>query len=254
MADSLRKSLFTITLSLLLLGFLCEIDAQENQQRYYDPEKKFSLSLYGTYISSSELLENPRSTDPFEKEAATELNSGYGYGAELNYMPPFFDSDLFFYLSVEYVKIKSSGLILRLSDGMNRVSVRVNEQFTMVPVELGIKWLLPVSSDNFKIYIGGGGGFYSGNRTRTLQNLVSSTIRSYPGFSLNILTGLGYYIARNLSANVELKFREASFDAESKYDSSTIVVNGTQYSLVNPFYTRFNADGVRISAGLKYQF
>ena len=124
----------------------------------------------------------------------------------------------------------------------------------MIPLELGIKWLLPVSTDNFKLYIGGGGGIYFGDRTRTMQNLVSSNIEKTPGFSLNILSGIGYYIARNISVNFELKFREASFDIESKYNSNIININGTQYSITTPFYTRFNVDGVRISAGLKYQF
>lgn len=230
------------------------LNAQENSIRYYDPEKRFSLALYGTYISSSELLENPRSTNPFEREAATELNSGYGYGAELNYSPPIFESGLLLYLSAEYFKINTNELVLRLSDGVNKASVQVNEKYTLIPVELGIKWQLPVSTDNFKIYIGGGGGLYFGDRTRTMQNLQSINITKTPGFSLNILSGIEYYIARNISANFELKFREASFDVESKFNSNHINVNGTQYSITNPFHTRFNIDGVRISAGFKYQF
>jgi opacity protein-like surface antigen len=250
-----KKIFLYILLPVLLISFSpLALKAQGNTVRYYDPGKRFSFALYGTYISASELLENPKSANPFEKEATTRLNSGYGYGAELNYIPPVFESGLLFYLSVEYLKASSDELILRLSDGVNKASVNVKEKFTMIPVELGVKWLLPVSSDNFKIYIGGGGGLYLGDRTRTMQNLISTNIEKTPGFSLNILSGLEYYIARNLSANLELKFREASFDVASKFSSNFINVNGTQYSITNPFYTRFNVDGVRISAGFKYQF
>lgn len=228
--------------------------AQESSDRYYDPEKKFSFSLHGTYVSSSELLENPMSPNPIEREAATDLNSGYGYGAELNYAPPIFESDVLFYLSAEYLKVNTDGLVIRLSNGINSTTVRINEKFTLIPIEFGLKWLLPISTDYFKLYIGGGGGMYFGNRVRTILDLVSSNIQMKPGFSLNVLTGMEYYIARNLSANLELKFREASFDAESKYNTSSITVGGTQYAITNPFTTRFIVDGVRISAGLKYQF
>ena len=244
-----------LLLPFLLISFSAyTLKAQGEDIRFYDPDKRFSITLYGTYISASELLENPRSTNTFEREISTKLNSGYGYGVELNYAPPLFESELLIYLSAEYLKVNTDELLLKLSDGVNKASVKVKEKFMMIPLELGIKWLLPVSTDNFKLYIGGGGGIYFGDRTRTMQNLVSTNIEKTPGFSLNILSGIGYYIARNLSADFELKFREASFDVESKYNTNIININGTQYYITSPFYTRFNVDGVRISAGLKYQF
>ena len=67
-----------------------------------------------------------------------------------------------------------------------------------------------------------------------------------PGFSLNVLTGVDYYVGKNLAANVELKFRDAAFDTQSKYNYIT--------TLPNPFTTRLIADGVRITAGIKYDF
>lgn len=222
--------------------------------RYYDPSKRFFFTIYGTYVSSSQLLNNPRSTDPFERDASVDLNSGYGYGAELSYEPPVLDLDLIFYISAEYFKSTTNDLVLRLDNGVNTASVKISETYSMVPIEMGVKWPLPVSSDNFKIYIGGGGGIYFGNRTRTLLNLKSANIDIKPGLSLNVLAGLEYYVARNLSALFEVKFREASFDAESAFNTNVITVNGAQFSLENPFYTRFIIDGVRLSAGIKYQF
>lgn len=222
--------------------------------RFYDPSKRFFFSLYGTYVSSSQLLNNPRSTNPFERDASVDLNGGYGYGAELSYEPPVADLGLIFYVSAEYFKSTTNDLVLRLNDGVNTASVNISETYSVIPVETGVKWPLPVSTDNFKIYIGGGGGIYFGNRTRTLLNLKSTNVDLKPGLSLNILAGLEYYVARNLSALFEVKFREASFDAQSAFGSSVISVNGTQFALENPFYTRFIIDGVRLSAGLKYQF
>ena len=226
----------------------------QQDARFYDPSKRFFFTLYGTYVSSAQLLNNPRSTNPIERDASVDLNGGYGYGAELSYEPPIFDLGLIFYASAEYFKSTTDDLAMRLDDGVNIASVRITETYSVVPIEAGVKWPLPVSTDNFKIYIGGGGGIYFGNRTRTLLDLKSVNVDKIPGFSLNILAGMEYYVARNLSAQFELKFREASFDTESSFDRNTVSVNGTTFTLENPFYTRFIIDGVRLSAGLKYQF
>lgn len=241
----------------ILVGLL-STNALYTQQKeninYFDPAKRFSLALYGTYISSAELLNNPRSSDPFSRNSSTDLTGGYGYGAELNYEPPLFDLGLIFYISTEYFRSRTNEIFMRLDNGENSTNVRINEDYKIIPIEAGVKWLLPVSTDNFKIYIGGGGGVYLGDRTRTLLKMNSYNISRKAGFSLNILSGLEYYIARNLSANFELKFREASFETESAYNSSIISVNGVQYPVESPFYTKFIVDGVRLSAGLKYQF
>ncbi len=226
----------------------------EQEVRFYDPSKRFFFTLYGTYVSSAQMLNNPRSTDPIERDASVELNGGYGYGAELSYEPSVFDLGLIFYASAEYFKSTTNDLFMHLDDGVNITSVRITESYSVIPFEAGVKWPLPVSTDNFKIYIGGGGGIYFGDRTRTLQDLKSTNVDKKPGFSLNILAGAEYYVARNLSAQFELKFREASFDTESSFKTGVISVNGTQFALENPFYTRFIIDGVRLSAGLKYQF
>jgi hypothetical protein len=253
MKNGICKYIFIAAVSLFVSS--ASLHSQTGEKtKFYDPSKRFSVSLYGTYISSSELLNNPRSTDPIEREASIDLPGGYGYGAEFDYEPPLFDLDLIFYLSTEYFKSSSNELVLRLNNGEDKADVRVYESYSVMPVEAGIKWWLPVSTDNFKIYIGGGGGIYFGDRTRTILNLSSTNVDKKPGFNVNVLSGIEYYIARNLSANFEFKFREAVFDVESKYSTDVITVNGIQFALENPFYTRFVVDGVRLSAGLKYQF
>lgn len=220
----------------------------------FDPTKKFSITAFGMYVSSSELQNNPHSTDPIEKNAMIELDGGFGYGAEIGYNPGIFDSDIMFYVSSEYLKIDQRDLVLDFDDGTNHYSVGMREEFYMIPVEAGLKWPLPVSSEEFKIYIGGGAGMYFGDRKRTISYLQSSTINKIPGFSLNILAGVEYFVARNLSANLELKFREANFDVESKFNSNRIIIEDAEFELTNPFYSRLLAEGVRISAGFKYHF
>jgi outer membrane protein W len=183
------------------------------------------------------------------------LKGGLGYGAELNFKPNIGNLDITFFLSTEYFAVNQTDLYTRFSQDTTYTKVPVAEKFFMVPLELGVKWDLPVSSDRFKVYIGGGGGLYFGNRTRTIANsVVSYTTDKKAGFSLNILSGADYYLERNLSANFEIKFREASFDVESRFNQNTININGQELLMDNPVYSRIIVDGVRLSLGLKYNF
>jgi hypothetical protein len=247
--------IFFLAVNILMTGINCYSQRKESYVGFYDANKKFSFQVYATYISSSELQNDPNSTDPFERNGMVTLNGGYGYGAELNYKPNLGNLNLTFFLSTEYFKLSENDLYLQFQQDSSSAKVAMTEAFHMIPIEFGVKWDLPVSTNSFKVYIGGGGGMYFGDRTRTIgSSLVSTTTYTKPGFSLNILSGLEYYLERNLSANLELKFREGSFDVESKFAQNSININGVDYFLSNPVYSRIIVDGVRISFGLKYNF
>jgi opacity protein-like surface antigen len=251
--DKVHLILLSILFILLKTGIVFSQNNVKNPI-LYDPGKKFSLYVYGDYISSSTMQPHPNSLDPIDKDEMIDLNGTYGFGAEISYKPHLYDLDLIFYLSTEYLKLSQNdlGITLYIPDGS--VTLNMTEKFTMIPLEFGAKWHLPVGTDNMKIYIGGGGGIYFGKETRTILNLESTQISSKPEFSLNILSGVEYYFERNISADLELKFREAAFITESRFSAYSILYNGNEYQLENPFYTRFIADGVKISLGVKYHF
>ncbi|RPI13001.1 MAG: hypothetical protein EHM58_19305 [Ignavibacteriae bacterium] len=243
--NTAAKILFVCVLVLFPARWNIYSQSNGDEKKFYDPAKKFSVTAYGMFISSAVVLNNINSKDPIERDISEELDGTYGYGLEFNYEPRLFNLDLVFYLSTEYIKI-TQDVPYRVDNGMGITTYKTTERFELIPLEFGIKWPLPVSTDNFKIYIGGGSGFYFGKQKRVILNLESQSIENKPGFSLNILAGVEYYIARNLSANLEFKFREASFDAQGKYNKRTF--------LPEPFYTRFLADGTRLSIGFKYHF
>jgi opacity protein-like surface antigen len=220
----------------------------------YNSSAKLNLQVYAMYVSSAELQNNLGSSVSFLRDASIELKGGYGYGAELNYNPGINNFDVVFYLSSEYLKVKDDGLLLRFENDSATSSVRFTEEYNMLPLEAGLKWNLPVSTERFKIYIGGGGGVYFGNRTRTVGPYKSSAISRNAGFSMNVLAGIEYFVQRNLSLDFEFKFREATFDSKDKFDVDYITIGGNVYSMDNPLYSRILVDGTRISAGIKYHF
>ena len=228
--------------------FVKETAAQHKEYNHnnYDPSKIFSLYLSGTYVSSAEVQNELNSSDPIERNALTEINGGFGFGVQLDSKPSFFNLDIIYYMATDYLKLDQSNIDYQYFNGINIINYQARDKFTLIPVELGIKWLLPVGTDNFKIYIGGGAGFYFGSHERIVGNLTSETTKMKPGFSMNVLAGLDYYLAPNLAANLELKFRDAAFDIDSKYNGTT--------SLQNPFSIRLIVDGVRVATGIKYNF
>jgi hypothetical protein len=210
--------------------------------------------IYGTYVSSAELLDNIESNIPFIRDASVELYGGYGYGGEITYNPHIHNLGITAYISSEYLKVKDDGLAMRLRDDTLSVEIGFTEEYTLIPFEAGLKWSLPVSTERFKIYIGGGAGLYFGKRTRSFGLLSTSSVSTSPGFSLNILSGLEYYLSRNLSIDFQFKFREGGFDTKDEFPQNTINIDGHDYPIDNPVISRIIVDGVRLSAGIRYNF
>jgi hypothetical protein len=240
-----------------LTGFITTFSIAQEHKREIEKVnsvKRFSFSIYAAYISSSELQDNIRSNDPISRNSYVELDGGYGFGGEITFDPHLFNTGIIFYLSGDFFKKEHNNLEYYFDNGTNTATLRMVETISCIPVEFGVKWDLPVSSRLFKVYIGGGGGFYFGQRNRTLSNLVYKTINTNPGFSLNVLTGAEYKLSNNLSFNAEVKFREGTYEVESEYDRNAIIVKNYIFELTNPFYSRININGVRISAGFKFYF
>lgn len=215
---------------------------------FYDKTKRFSVLVYGTYVSSAELFDNIKSPEPFFRDISVEMGGGYGYGGEITFNPQIYDLGIMFYVSSEFLKVKDDELVAsKVIDDTIIVRGRFTEEYTLIPIEAGLKWSLPVSTDKFRIFIGGGAGIYFGERTRTVLGVSTEKVSSTPGFSLNVLSGVEYYFGRNLSVDFQFKFREGSFEVESRFPSPVPIFDRTINS-------RIIVDGVRLSAGLKYNF
>ena len=240
--------LYGLIITLKPVELLCQVGKESKV--FFDPSKRFSFKLSGTYISSSELQNNINSTNPIEKDASVDLDGGFGYGFELTFDPRWGNSEITLYISSEYYKHKQSSLFYRYFEDTTLFSVKFEEEFYFIPVEAGIKWNLPVSGENLKIYIGGGGGVYFGDRKRSLRGYESTTNNVKQGYSLNVLSGIEYYIASNLSAAFEFKFREPYFEVESKFPDSRNLFFG----MPNPLTSRIVVNGTTLSLGLKYNF
>lgn len=232
------------------------LSSQESKDKiiHYNNNSEFTLKVFAAYVSSAELHNNIKSNVSFIRDASIDLNGGYAYGGELTYNPAFSVFDVIFYLSAEYLKVRDDELLLRFQNDSAFNVVRFTEEYKLLPIEAGIKWYLPVGTERFKIFIGGGAGLYFGNRNRFVGPYFTSNLSKKAGYSMNVLAGLEYFLERNLSLDFEFKFREASFESIDRFNEDIIEINGNVYSMDNPLHSRLLIDGTRISIGLKYHF
>lgn len=225
-------------------------DFQDNNHKF----KRFSVTVYGTFVSSGEIQLNPKSNDPIEKDASIEIDGAYGYGGEFEFRPKLFDESLIFFISTEVYKLNQSNIPLKVENDTSFKNLRTKETITMYPIETGVKWNLPVGFEKFKIYIGGGAGIYMGNRVKSFTGITTTTTNKKIGFSIIVLAGIEYEMSKHFSIDGNIRFREANFDNESSVSSDLITIESTVYRIPNPIYSRFLIDGVRMSAGLKINF
>ena len=147
------KRVFLISILLFILSgsrFILYSQMIDNNHKFFDPAKKFTIYAYSSYVSSSSVQNNLDSPDPIERAGLTDINGGFGFGSELDFKPGLLNLDLIYYLSIEYLHLDQSGIQYEYSDGVNVFDYTARDKFTVIPLELGIKWPLPIGSDNFK--------------------------------------------------------------------------------------------------------
>lgn len=239
----LKKTLF------LILSLVCSISYSQEFSPDFS-EYDFAITPSISYISSASIQVNPYSDNPIERNSFADLSGGFGIGLSLK--KKIFTKDLFVVVSSEYSRISDNNVTQFLFNGDEAVKVKLTETVWMIPIEVGVNYNLPKMTNNLNIYLGGGAGFYFGNRTRTINNVSTETFNQDIGFNLYILSGFEYFIGNKLSAGFEMKFRDAGFNVDSRFPFSSINVNGVSYALPRNYYSRVFMDGLKVGVNLNY--
>lgn len=175
------------------------------------------------------------------------LESNYGYGFDIRWNI-LWDR---FSLGASLEKIRSVGLsYLQYSEFQNLRVVR-EEGFEMTGLEISGYYIVPISSEHIHFYLGGGIGFYDGDRIYSVGGVRSATVRTKSNAGIHVLTGIDYWLSKKIGFRGELKFRDPHFDVSNKFDQATAPVSGYLIPLnQNETKTRINLYGVNYMAGL----
>jgi len=214
---------------------------------------ELQFAVTGNYVTSATIQLNPFLNDPLEQYFSQDLKGGYGFGFSVK--KKFFWDNFYVGLSTEYIKITDDGLSQYIyNNDTNYLNVRVTESVWMVPVELSAIFDLPPITENLKIFLGGGFGLYFGDRKRKMILFETETINRYPKFNLQVLCGMEYRLAKNVSGIFQVCFRQAQFNIHSKFPADRFTYLGYDYYFVQEYNSKIYFDGLKLSLGLGYNF
>ncbi|MFA6468627.1 MAG: hypothetical protein WCW35_07005 [Bacteroidota bacterium] len=209
----------------------------------------FSFSLKGTFTTSTRFLYNVDRPALFGNERT--FTSNFGYGADIRW------NILWerFFLGFSAEKISANEQRIELYLQHNYLAVPNEEGFEVVALELSGYFIVPVSSENIKFYLGGGIGSYDGKRNYSIAHVPSETVSSTAYLGIHVMTGIDYRLLERVMLRFEIKFRDPHFDITTKFDQASVEYLG--YTIRLPQgdeVTKVNLFGVNYIGGLVFTF
>ncbi len=140
-------------------------------------------------------------------------------------------------------------------NNLNSTLLVVKDGFELIPIELSIFYFLPFSTEDFKFFMGGGIGVYTGKRTREFGTAKFIDVNSDLGYGIQVGVGMDYMILNNISVRGELRFRDPDFRITNKYDTNIVVYEGRTFTInQSEIPSKLNLDGITFRLGFAFHW
>ncbi|HED08840.1 MAG TPA: hypothetical protein ENI57_12030 [Ignavibacteria bacterium] len=213
---------------------------------------KFSFGVNTLYTTTSKVFLFPNSSDEILRNTSNDIDNIFDYGAEFRYR---FSEDIILGLNVEYMRATQTGTNITGFAGNSTVSIKAEDGFEVIPVELSVYYVLPFSTEHFKFLMGGGGAAYFGNHIRKIGTVKVNNISRDFAYGIQVSVSMEYLIMSHLSIQAGLKFRDPEFRVTSQYTSKSVLVGGKIITFPQDrFNSRINIDGITFMLGVYYNF
>lgn len=208
----------------------------------------FSLAVKGSYTTNTRFLYNVDRLDEFIDDKYFSVN--FGIGVDIRWRA-YGDGIL---VGVNVEKIKTLEQTARIIQSGNlEYRIPVQEGFVTYPVELSGYFVIPFSSEDIRMYLGGGVGWYVGERLYSVAQVNAATLNSPSGFGIHVLTGADVRLLPRLAIRGELKFRDPQFDSVNQFAASSATYGGVRILLdQSRTKTRINLNGITYGLGLVF--
>ena len=206
----------------------------------------FSIILKGNLTTSSLIYVSPDAVDPVAQGNTFDLTGAFGYGAEIRYRIP--ETSLALGLSADYIRSRGAG-------SLNGTTIPTQDGYTAIPVEMTGYFIIPLSTESFGVYMGGGAGMYFGSRTYSLAGVEAAPVQNTPGFAIHVLGGISYRFLNSFQGLFEMKFRDLQFESVNAFNTRVIRYQDTIINVsTQPFKSRVETDGIIFQIGIAYTF
>ncbi len=233
----------TIVIASLLVFAVLDVYAQERTR---------TIGVKGLYTSSSRLFPSPDAADEVARFRYNSLDHIFGYGADIRIGIAKYNVILG--VTVEYLE-KTDDFITRFEEDDETFLVPTVDGYHIIPIELSGYFLIPISSEHFRFYIGGGAGIYLGRRTYEIGGVRSGSMEQsvYPG--IHVVSGIDYYFHSRIGMRFEMKFRDPDIETRNRFEDDTITYEGRAFNLPDgEIPSRINVDGIAFTLGMVFRF
>jgi hypothetical protein len=208
----------------------------------------FSIIVKGNLTTGSRLFLNPTAPDPIARAESHYFEDFFGLGVELKYQIP--ASSISIGLSADYIRSTQSSPITA-----SRRTVPGEDGFVVIPVELTGYFRIPVTDGPFGVFMGGGGGVYFGRRDLSIAGVAASSGEGKHGYGIHVLGGVSYRFTSFLTVVVDMKFRDAHFEAENTFPVSRIPYRDVVVTVSQaPLKSSIHTDGMVLQLGVAFTF
>ena len=212
--------------------------------------RDFGIAANLVYTTSAEVFLNPNSSNPEVRNRSFTLEDVWGSSLDIRYR---FTKEFILGVNVEYMK--KSELAPNLTAFIdNQVLIfEVEDGFTLIPIEVTAHYYFPFSTEEFKFVMGGGLGYYIGEFIRKFQDVELEVTQRNFALGFHVSASMDYMIFENLSARLEMKFRNPQYTVSSKYSKTEVIYQGNVIQLPeNEFETKIDIDGLTFSLGVVF--
>lgn len=213
---------------------------------------RFSISLSQNYTTSAKVFLYPNSSDPIIRNRSYLIEDIFNTGVEFRYA---IFSDLHLGLNFEYInKVSSENNLTIISNGLTE-TIKINDGFYLIPIEISLFYRLAFSTDAVRFFIFGGSGFYYGNHIREFGDVSITNVKRKFSYGIQVGFLTEYFFAKNFSINSGMKFRDPQFSVTNKYDNREVNFEGRLvYIPQEKFDSKINVEGVIFFLSASYHF
>ena len=208
------------------------------------------ISVTAVYTTSADVFLTPNSSDVAARYKSFLIEDIWDPGIDIRYR---FTPEFILGLNVEYIEATKNLPNLTAFIGNQVYVFEVEDGFRTIPIELTAYYFFPFSTEKFKFMMGGGVGYYYGWFIRKFGNAELEVTQRKISLGILVATSMDYMVFDNLSARLELKFRNPQFNVTSKYTETDIEYQGNTIHLSeNPFETKVDINGLTFVLGIVF--
>jgi len=219
---------------------------------YFQPGRAqdlpFTLTVNGSLTITSRIYLNPYSSDAQTRNENYTLDNIWGAGIDLR--RTLGENRIAAGIGAEYLA-RHDEFRVHTNSG---IDVPVEIGYRVVPVELSGYFYLPINTETFQIYLGGGAGFYFGERKYTFARIPSRVLTRETGFGIHVACGVEYAVTRRWAFRTEIKFRNVQFESTNQFPTLSYDTGVTLPYHEQPFTSRVSIDGMQCIAGIAFRF